>query len=146
MEQAEWTRDEFSITTAADRIDVEFLERMLRTSYWASDRTRAEIDSTIEHSVCFSLFRASRQIGFARVLSDFAQLAWIGDVIIDPEFRGRGLGRWLMECVLEHPSCTTPRIQILRTRDAHGLYEPLGFERREYLVRGFAGDGGPLGD
>ncbi len=86
------------------------------------------VNRSIDGSLCFSLLEGATQIGFARVVSDRATIAYLGDVFVLPEFRGRALGKWLMECVLAHPELQGLRRWILLTRDAHGLYEQLGFK------------------
>jgi GNAT superfamily N-acetyltransferase len=92
------------------------------------------IENSIHNSVCFGLFRDGKQIGFARAVTDHATFTWICDVVIAPEHRGRGLGKWMVECVLAHPKLQTTT-HVLRTKDAHGLYEQFGFKRTEYLRR-----------
>lgn len=100
---------------------------LAQQSYWARGIPRIILEKSIRNSLCFGLFHASRQIGFARVISDFATIAYLGDVFVLPEFRGRGLSKWLMECVSSHPGLENLRRWILVTGDAHGLYERFGF-------------------
>src|SRR5205085_11095238 len=106
----------------------------LQATYWASDRPRDLIEKSIDESLCFGVFNKNTQVGFARAVTDHSTFAYICDVMIAPAHRGRGLGKWLMKCVVDHPALSTCTV-CLRTRDAHGLYEPLGFERTEYLRR-----------
>ena len=80
-----------------------------------------------------SLFHKNKQIGFVRLVSDFITFSWICDVFIHPDFRGKGLSKWLFECVLEHPSAKT-RLSILATSNAAGLYEKFGFSTSEILM------------
>jgi ribosomal protein S18 acetylase RimI-like enzyme len=129
-----WQRDGYGLSDDKSRLDRESICRWLQATYWASDRSREVIEKSIEHSMCFGMFRAGAQVGFARIVTDSATFAYICDVFVAPELRGRGLGKWMMECVLAHPVLQTCTL-CLRTRDAHGLYEPLGFERTEYLRR-----------
>ena len=131
----EWTRDRCLITDSPKAVDVNFVERMLRSSYWASERPREIIERTLETSISLSLFRDDLQIGFARVVSDEVTFAWIRDLIIDPLCRGDGLGKWFMECIMEHPAVTGTSQQLLRTSDTHGLYEKYGFEISECMTR-----------
>lgn len=119
---------EFCTTTDKDRLDIEMVHDFLaRQSYWAKGIPRLTVEESIRNSLCFGLFDAREQIGFARVISDFATVAYLGDVFILPGFRGRGLSKWLMECVCSHPSLQNLRRWMLVTGDAHGLYEGFGF-------------------
>ena len=130
----EWTRDEYLISTEASRLDIDLIENFLRTSYWAADRNREDIERSIENSICFGLYRESRQIGFARIVTDEVKHSWLGDVFVIQEFQGKGLGTWLMESVVSHPVIQKTGC-ILGTRDAHGLYEKFAFERTELMAR-----------
>jgi GNAT superfamily N-acetyltransferase len=108
---------------------VETVEAFLRQSYWAAERSRERISRTLETSLCFMAFdeRDRRAVGFARVVTDYADFAWLCDVFVEPDARGNGLGKWLVECVLEHPELQGLRRMILATSSAHGLYERYGF-------------------
>ena len=131
----EWSRGRFQITDSPAAVDVDFVERMLRISYWASNRSRDVIERTLETSLPLSLFQDDVQVGFARVVSDEVTFAWICDLIIDPTCRGEGLGKWFMECIMEHPAVAGTSQQLLRTSDAHGLYAKSGFEISECMTR-----------
>ena len=130
-----WKKGDYTISDDRSRVDMEALEALLRTTYWASDRPRETIEASLTLSTCFSLFCGKAQVGFARVVSDEAVFAWIGDVVISEAYRGKGLGRWLVSCMLEHHCVKKTRFQILQTKDAHGLYERFGFERGESMRR-----------
>lgn len=135
----EETRGEFYISTRKEKLDVPFVREWLRSeSYWANDRPAETIARSIEHSLCIGLYRQDRQIGFARVVTDYATFGWICDLFVVREFRGRGLGKWLVEAIGGHPAFRE-MLMILGTRDAHGLYEKYGgFERVEgtkWMVR-----------
>jgi GNAT superfamily N-acetyltransferase len=99
----------------------------LTRSYWAYGITRETVASSIANSLCFGLFDGSAQIGFARVISDRATFAYLCDVYVSEDYRGRGLGKWLLEVVTSHPDLKRLRRFVLATRDAHGLYEKFGF-------------------
>lgn len=131
----EMREGDLHLTDDPDVVDVHFVESMLRTSYWAADRPRAAIEASIRTSVPVSLFRDGQQVGFARIVSDWVTFAWIADVVVDPSERGRGLGRRLMRFVMDHPSVSGTTQQLLRTHDAHGLYERYGFEVAECMAR-----------
>ena len=127
-------RDEYVLTDDKSLLDLAVVGELLVATYWAAERTAEQIKISIEHSVCFGLFHGPRQVGFARAVTDCVTFCYLCDVVVTPEHRGRGLGRWMVECMLEHPDLQTTT-QCLRTRDAHGLYEPFGFARTEYLRR-----------
>ncbi len=111
-----------------DRLDVGFIDRFLREeSYWAQERTIERTRTAIENSICFGVYDGDRQIGFARVVSDKATFAYIGDVFIIKEYRGRGLSKMLMQAIIEHPELQGLRRWVLATADAHGLYEQFEF-------------------
>jgi GNAT superfamily N-acetyltransferase len=119
---------EFEISTDRSRLQVDVIQAfMADESYWAQTRTLEQTRTAIKHSVCFGLYHGDRQIGFARVVSDQATFAYLGDVFVVEEFRGRGLSKWLMEVIVSHPDLQGLRRWILATRDAHGLYEQFGF-------------------
>jgi GNAT superfamily N-acetyltransferase len=130
----DWTRDGFTISDDPDRLDLDYIICSLHTTYWAGTRPEAKIRQSYQNSLCFGLYEGDRQVGFARVVTDGCTFSWICDVFIAPDYRGRGLGTWLMECAIGHPR-VAPTVQYLATRDAHGLYEKLGFERRELMFR-----------
>jgi len=124
------------ISTEQALLDVEAVHRLLQGSYWAENRSKATIQESIANSLCFGVYlRADRsQIGFARVVTDKATFSWICDVIVDKGHRGKGIGKALMAAVMEHPIVSTT-MNLLGTRDAHGLYERFGFVRREMMRR-----------
>ncbi len=122
-----WNRDEFEVDTDPARLDLEVVHGYLRRSYWAERIPREVVESSIRGSLCFGLYRNGTQIGFARVVSDRATFAWLCDVFVLEEWRGHGLGQWLVECAVAHPDLQGLRRFLLATRDAHGVYERLGF-------------------
>lgn len=128
MAEMEIRRDEFVISTDRERLDVEAIQRFLENeSYWARTRTKEQTRTAIENSICFGVYHRDRLIGFARVVSDLATFAYLGDVFIVEEYRGRGLSVWLMEVIVAHPDLQGLRRWVLATRDAHKLYEKFGF-------------------
>src|SRR5580765_1967426 len=114
----EWEREDFVISDDLARIDLDVVCRLLAGSYWAASRPRETIRRSIENSIALGLYHGGAQIGFARLVTDRATFAWIADVIIDPPYRGGGLGKWLAECAVSHPAIQGTR-QLLLTRDAH---------------------------
>ncbi len=127
-ESSTWQRDEYSISTDRPRLNIELIHEYLsKTSYWATGRSLDVVQRSIENSLAFGVYKGSEQVGFARVVTDFATFAWIADVFVLPEHRGRGLSKWLMEVMLAHPQLQGFRRWVLSTKDAHGLYERFGF-------------------
>ncbi len=122
----EWGKDNYSITDDMNRLDFNFYKESINTTYWAKDRTVETMKKSLKQSVLISLFHKDRQIGFVRLVSDFITFSWICDVYIHPDFRGKGLSKWLMECTLEHPAGKT-RINMLATSNAGELYKKFGF-------------------
>jgi ribosomal protein S18 acetylase RimI-like enzyme len=120
-------RDGFTVSTDPGRLDLEAIHAFLSTSYWAEGIPRELLARAIGNSLCFGLYEGARQLGLARVITDGATFAYLCDVYVLPETRGRGLGTWLMECVMAHPDLQGLRRFSLVTRDAHELYRPFGF-------------------
>jgi GNAT superfamily N-acetyltransferase len=121
-------RGEFVISTDRARLDLDVIHGFLTNCYWAKGIPRDVVARSIEHSLCFGVYDGSgAQVGFARVISDFATVAYVGDVFVLESHRGRGLSKWLMECMMQHPALQGLRRWILLTRDAHGLYAQFGF-------------------
>ena len=121
-------RDGFSISTDKSLLDIAVIQGFLETeSYWAQNRDIAKTIRAIENSMCFGIYHDGGQVGFARVVSDLATFAYVGDVFILNEYRGRGLSKWLMQTIIEHPDLQGLRRWVLATRDAHGLYAQFEF-------------------
>jgi len=110
-------------------LDREGIHRFLSEhSYWAQGVPREVVERAIEHSLCFGVYRSGRQVGFARVVTDFATFAWLADVFVVEAERGRGVSKKLVAAVLEHPRLQGLRRILLGTLDAHGLYARFGFK------------------
>jgi GNAT superfamily N-acetyltransferase len=124
----EHRRGEFLISTDRQRLSLDVIHGFLTNCYWAKDIPRETVARSIEHALCFGIYDGSgAQVGFARVVSDFATVAYLGDVFVLEWHRGLGLSKWLMECIVKHPALQNLRRWILLTRDAHGLYSHFGF-------------------
>ena len=124
----EFRRGEFLISTDPSRLNLDVIHGFLTNCYWAKGVPREVVERSIEHALCFGVYDGSgAQVGFARVISDFATIAYVGDVFVLDTHRGRGLGKRLMECITQHPALQGLRRWILTTRDAHGLYSQAGF-------------------
>jgi ribosomal protein S18 acetylase RimI-like enzyme len=127
----EWTFDDYHLTDDSTRIDLDATHALLRDTYWASGRTREQVALSVKHSICFTLTHAGKQVGLARILTDYGASSYISDVVIHPDHRGRGLGKWLMSCVLQHPAIQGTRVFLI-TKDAQALYRQLGFVTHPY--------------
>ncbi|HEX7973722.1 MAG TPA: GNAT family N-acetyltransferase [Anaerolineales bacterium] len=123
----EFNRPPYIISTDPARLDQEIIHSYLSSeSYWARGRSLDTVRRAIEHSLCFGLYQGEKQAGFARVVTDYATFAWLCDVFVLEPYRGQGLGKWLVECVVSHPDLQAiPRL-LLATRDAHKLYREYG--------------------
>ena len=122
----EYRRADLLISTDQARLDLDVIHNFLTNSYWAKGIPREVVVRSIQHALCFGVYQSDGQVGFARVISDFATIAYVGDVFVVESHRGRGLGKWLMECIAQHPALQNLRRWILTTRDAHGLYSQFG--------------------
>jgi Sortase and related acyltransferases len=119
---------EIVISTNKDLLQIDVIHRFLaEDSYWARERSIEQTRTAMDNSICFGVYADERQIGFARVVSDKATFAYIGDVFILDEFRGRGLSKRLMTEIVSHPELQGLRRWVLATLDAHGLYQQFGF-------------------
>ena len=119
---------ELVLSTDRQRLDLNVVHGFLANCYWARGIPREIVARSIEHSLCFGIYDGSgAQLGFARVVSDFATVTYLGDVFVLESHRGRGLSKWMMQCIMQHPALQGLRRWILLTRDAHGLYSQFGF-------------------
>lgn len=124
----EWARSEYTVITDADRLDFDVIHSYLAdVAYWSRGISRAMVEKSARHSLCFGLFKNDAQIGFARLITDHTTFAYLSDVFVLPEFQGDGLGTWFMQCVFSHPDLGTMRRLMLITGDAQKLYEKFGF-------------------
>lgn len=126
MTAIEHRRDSFSISTDKSKLDVGLVHGFLSKSYWAQGRPLDVVQTSIEHSLCFGVYDGDQQVGFARVVTDYATFAWLCDVFILESHRGHGLGKWLVECIAAYPDLQGIKHFLLATRDAHGLYRQYG--------------------
>jgi ribosomal protein S18 acetylase RimI-like enzyme len=121
-------RGEYTITTDRTRLDLGVVHGYLTKSYWAEGISRELVRRSIQQSLCFGLYHGPKQIGFARVVTDYTTYGYLGDVFVLEEYQGRGLGKWLIEVVMAHPQLQGFRRWSLLTRDAHLLYKAFGFK------------------
>lgn len=129
-------RESFTISTEVARLDVTFIHKFLsEESAWAKGMALETLELAIAHSLCFGLYEAERQIGFARVISDYATYAYLDDVFVLAEYRGRGLGAWLMETILAHPQLQGLKRFGLTTVDKQEFYARFGWRALHYPER-----------
>ena len=122
-------RDTFLISTDPKRLDMTTVHDFLSRAYWAKGRPQERTEEAFANSLVFGIYAGSRLIGMARVVTDYSIVAYLCDVFIHEDYRGHGLGKWLMESMLKHPGLKHVRRWLLATDDAHGLYQQFGFEQ-----------------
>lgn len=128
---SEYVKDGLLVSSDRKKIQVDTVCKMLKSSYWAAKRPREVIEKSIENSLCFGIYDGSRQIGFARIITDYSIFSYLCDVYIDEEYRGRGIGKWLVECILKWKDDNSISRMMLSTADAHELYRKFGFKELE---------------
>ena len=124
----EWARDRRVISTDRARLDAAAILGLLGATHWGGDLTPDRLARAIEHSLCFGVYEEDRLVGFGRVVTDLTTFGYLTDVVIAPSHRGRGLGRWLTDCMVAHPGLQGVRRLALLTRDAESWYRKAGFE------------------
>ena len=123
------------ISTDKEKLDVPFIQNFLKDIYWAAGRTIEEVQKAIDSSICFGIYLDNKQIGFARVMTDYVVFAYVMDVFITEEHRGKGYSSILISAMMEEPSLKEVKIWRLATKDAHFLYEKFGFKALAYPER-----------
>jgi GNAT superfamily N-acetyltransferase len=119
----------YEISTDRGRLDVDLIHQFLTSSYWAEGRPRDVVERSIRHSLCFGVYgNDAAQVAFARVITDYAVFGYLADVFVIPACRGRGIAKALMQAIVAHPDVRNLKVLLLRTHDAHGLYQQFGFE------------------
>ncbi len=125
----EYSQGEFVISTDPSRLDLRWIHGYLTNeAYWAKGIQFEVFLKSVTNSRCYGVYHGSAQVGFGRVISDFATLAYLADVFIAEKYRGQGLGKWLVGSIMTDPELRNLRRWMLLTLDAHGLYEQYGFE------------------
>ena len=127
----ETQRDQFTISTDRTRLVIDAICDFLKRAYWANTRPRERTESAIQNSLVFGIYDGDRQIGLARVVSDYSVFAYLCDVFVHEDYRAHGLGKWLIQTIMEHPDLREMRRWALVTNDAHGLYKQFGFPSLE---------------
>ncbi|HEX2630349.1 MAG TPA: GNAT family N-acetyltransferase [Chitinophagaceae bacterium] len=121
------TNGNYSISTDKSKLDVDYIHSVLSKMYWSENIPRETVQRCIDGSFCFAVYDGEKQIGFARVITDLTTFGYLADVFIDESYRGKGLGKWLVQTILEHSDMQGFRRWLLATRDAHSLYAGFGF-------------------
>ena len=121
------TKDEYEIDDDTDRVDLDVVQAFLSGSYWAEGVPRDVVERSVANSLNLGLYHGGSQVGLTRAVTDRATFAWVADVFVLPEHRGRGLAHWMMETLLAHPDLAGMRRFMLATSDAHGVYADCGF-------------------
>ena len=141
----DWTHGEYTLTDDRAKLDIGVVCMLLWDTYWAGDRSQETIEQSINNSLNFTLLHQGRQVGFSRVVTDYTTVSYLCDVILAPEHRGKGLGKWMLGKILEHPRLSTTRMDLF-TRDAQKFYGQFGFAKHKFdcMVRyppNYAGGG-----
>jgi GNAT superfamily N-acetyltransferase len=129
----EFKREEFTVSTDPSRLDLHWIHNYLTSeAYWARGIAFPVFRKSVENALCFGVYHQSKQVGFGRVISDYATFAYLADVFVTENYRQKGLGKWLVECVRNYPELQGLRRWMLVTSDAHGLYQRYGFAPLEH--------------
>jgi GNAT superfamily N-acetyltransferase len=120
---------ELEISTDSSRLDIDWIYGFLSTSYWADGRPKSTVERSLENSLCFGAYMGNRQVSFGRIITDYAVFGFLADIFVAKEHRGKGVGRKLVETMINYPDIKDLKLMFLGTRDAHGLYEKFGFIR-----------------
>jgi GNAT superfamily N-acetyltransferase len=123
-----WSRGEFVISTDRERLDYDAIHSFLNLSYWATGISLDVVQRSIEHSLPFGVYHGNQLVGFGRVITDYTTFAYLADIFVVPAQRGHGLGKWLIETILQHPRLQGLRSWVLITRDAQEFYRAFGFD------------------
>lgn len=124
------SEQEYEINTDKTKLDLSLIHEFLANrSYWAKDIPLPVMKKSIENSLCFGVYHQGKQVGFARVITDYATTAYVGDVFIIEAYRGKGLGKRLVKTIVDHPDLDGLRLWFLGTKDAHDLYRKYGFKK-----------------
>jgi N-acetylglutamate synthase-like GNAT family acetyltransferase len=120
-------RERFTISTDPTRLNLDTICDFLTRAYWANTRPRERTERAIQNSLVFGVYDGERQVGVARVVTDYSIFAYLCDVFIHEDYRDHGLGKWLIQTIMDHPDLREMRRWVLVTNDAHGLYKQFGF-------------------
>tara|TARA_R110001606_G_scaffold379084_1_gene538979 strand:- start:113 stop:511 length:399 start_codon:yes stop_codon:yes gene_type:complete len=121
-----------TISTDKEKLQIDVIHQFLTETYWAKGRTLEEVKKTIEHCLCFGMYLDGKQIGFARLATDYTVFAYLMDVFVLPEYRGKGYSKQLMKAINEEPQLQSCKVWMLKTSDAHKLYKQFGYTELKY--------------
>lgn len=124
----EYKKNDYLISTDKRKLQRKVIHHFLTNSYWDKGCSFVIVQKKIRNSYCYGIYHDKKQIGFCRVISDFITFSYLLDVFVIEEYRGRGLSKWLMRCVMKHPDLGKTESWMLKTADAHGLYKKFGFK------------------
>ena len=127
----EWIDGDYKLTDDVQQMDAKAIHALLQGTYWAAKRSLEQVECSLKNSLCLGLFYDGRQIGIARVITDYATFSYLCDVVVHPEHRGKGLGKWMTTTLVQHPAVEGIKMFLI-TKDAQGVYRPLGFEKHPY--------------
>ncbi|SHM47605.1 GNAT family N-acetyltransferase [Gracilibacillus kekensis] len=127
-------KDEFLISDDRTLINIQTVYNLLSPTYWAKDRSIKTIEKSIENSYVFGVYHNNNQIGFGRIVSDQAVFSWILDVVINSNYQGKGIGTWLIECMIQHPDLINTKF-ALATKDAHDFYRKFNFKEKDCMIK-----------
>jgi len=124
----EHKKKDYLISTDKRKLQHKVIHRFLKNCYWDKGCSLEKVQKKIKNALCYGIYHNKKQIGFCRIISDYVSLAYLVDVFVLEEYRGRGLSKWLMRCIMKHPDLGKTKSWMLKTADAQGLYEKYGFK------------------
>ena len=135
----EYHRSNYLISTDKRRLNFNITHKFLTNSYWSPGIKLQSVKHAASNSICYGVYHYKIQIGYARVITDYVRFGYLADVFIIEEYRGKGLSKWLMKCILNNPELKNIKTWMLATRDAHGLYSKFGFtpldQPKKYMIK-----------
>lgn len=135
MKSREYKKDEFIISTDKEKLQINVIHKFLSTSYWAKNIPFEIVKQSINNSLCFGIYKEGTQIGFSRLITDYTTFAYLADVFVIEQYRGKGLSKWMMQQIIDYPELQGLRTWMLKTADAHGLYQQYGFDKPKFPER-----------
>lgn len=129
MKIQEFEKEDYIISTDPNKLQLNVIHGFLSKTYWAPNISLEKVKISMDNSYCFGVYKNEEQIGFARLITDYATFAYLADVFILEEFRGKGLSKWLMQIIVDSPAVQGLRSWMLKTKDAHGLYKQFNFSK-----------------
>ena len=131
----EFAKEGYLISSDPNKLQMDVIHKFLTNSYWAKGISLETVIKSVKNSYCFGVYKDNTQIGFARLITDYSTFAFLADVFIIEQHRGKGLSKWLMKIIMDLPELQGLRTWMLKTKDAHGLYEQFGFAKPKFPGR-----------